>query len=452
MTVARRPGRRSLKQTTSPGAPIPTLATLRASRAAWAAAAAVMTLLAVVFYANLTSPDEPVEHAVEHRYPVQDPQFARTMGHLFGPAVVSGNRITALQNGDQAFPAMIEAIRAARRSVNYEGYIFWDDTTGRAFADALSERARAGIPVRVLVDWAGSQKLGDSLERVMGDAGVRLTWFRPLHWYNLDRLNHRTHRKLLVVDGRVGFTGGLGLAHLFSGNAQDEDHWRDSQYRAEGPVVGQMQATFLDNWVQTGGELLDGPAYFPPLDSVGPQRAQAVHSSPGDGTENLRLMYLLAVASAARSIRIANSYFVPNTLAVEMLVAARKRGVEVEIIVPGKIGDAAVVRRASRAKWGPLLEAGVKIYEYQPTMYHMKVMIVDDYWVSVGSTNLDNRSFRLNDENNLNLFDEEFARAQAAVFAEDRGRSRQITLEEWRRRPLRERLAEQLARAMRHQL
>ncbi len=428
------------------------LAKLRSARAAWAAAASAMTLVAVVFYANLTSPDQAVEHPVPHRYPVRDPQFPRTMGHLFGPAVLPGNRVTALQNGDQAFPAMLDAIRSAERSVNFEGYIFWSGATGQAFADALSERARAGVPVRLLVDWMGSQKLGDSLETAMRAAGVEVVKYRPLRWYNLDRLNHRTHRKLLIVDGRVGFTGGLGIADIFSGNAQDEEHWRDSQYRAEGPVVGQMQAAFLDNWVEAGGELLDGPAHFPPLDAVAGQLAQAVESSPGDGTENLRLMYLLAVASAARSIRIANSYFVPNTLAVDMLVAARRRGVEVEIIVPGRIGDAAVVRRASRTKWGPLLEAGVKIYEYQPTMYHMKVMIVDDYWVSVGSTNLDNRSFRLNDENNLNVFDEEFARAQAAVFAEDRSRSREMTLEAWRQRPLRERLAEQVARVMRHQL
>jgi cardiolipin synthase A/B len=411
-----------------------------------------MTLVSVLFYANLTSPDETVEHEVPHAYSVRDPQFSRTMSHLVGPAVLAGNRVTALQNGEEAFPAMLDAIRSAERSVNLEGYIFWAGETGNAFAGALSERARAGVPTRLLVDWMGSQKLGDSLEREMRTAGVQIRKFRPLRWYNLDRLNQRTHRKLLVVDGRIGFTGGIGIADLFAGHAQDEDHWRDSQYRAEGPVVGQMQATFLDNWVQTGGELLDGAAHFPPLDPVGGQRAHAVQSSPGDGTENLRLMYLLAVASATRSIRIANSYFVPNTLAVEMLVAARRRGVDVEIIVPGKIGDAAVVRRASRAKWGPLLEAGVRIYEYQPTMYHMKVMIVDDYWASVGSTNLDNRSFRLNDENNLNVFDEEFARAQSAVFAADRSRAREVTLEAWRDRPLRERLAEQMARVMRHQL
>ena len=266
-----------------------------------------MTLLAVLFYANLTSPDEPVEHPVPHRYSVRDPQFARTMSHLLAAPVVSGNRITGLQNGDQAFPSMLEAIRSAKRSINFEGYIFWADTTGQTFADALSERARAGVPTRVLVDWMGSQKLGDSLERQMRDAGVQVVKFRPLRWYSLDRLNHRTHRKVLVVDGRVGFSGGLGIADLFAGNAEDEDHWRDSQYRAEGPVVGQMQATFMDNWVQAGGELLDGPAHFPALASAGGRRAQAVHSSPGGGTESLRLMYLLAVASADRSIRIANS-------------------------------------------------------------------------------------------------------------------------------------------------
>ena len=425
---------------------------LRSSRAAWAAVASAMTLVAVLLYANLTSPDQEVEHAVPHRYAVSDSQFSRTMGQLLGPPVVQGNRVTALANGDEAFPAMLEAIRSARRSINFEGYIFWAGETGQEFADALSERARAGVPTHVLVDWMGSQKLGEELEEQMRTAGVRVVKYRPLRWYNLDRLNHRTHRKLLIVDGRIGFNGGIGIADLFRGHAQDEEHWRDSQYRAEGPVVGQMQASFLDNWIETGGELLDGPDYFPKLDSAGDQAAQAVQSSPGGGTENLRLMYLLAVASASRRILIANSYFVPNTLAVEMLVAARRRGVDIEILVPGKIGDAAVVRRASRAKWGPLLEAGVKIYEYAPTMYHMKVMIVDDVWVSVGSTNFDNRSFRLNDEANLNVFDEAFAREQAAVFAADRAESRQVTLEQWRRRPFRERVMEQLARLVRHQL
>ncbi len=424
----------------------------RSTRAAWAAAAVAMTLVAVLLYANLTSPDQPVEHAIAHRYATRDPQFLRTMTHLLGTPLVPGNRVTTLLNGDQAFPAMLEAIRSAKRSINLEAYIFWSGEVGTTFAAALSERARAGVATRLLVDWMGSKKMGDSLLTEMRRAGVEVVHYHPLRWYNLERFNKRTHRKLLIVDGRVGFTGGLGIADLYLGHAQDRDHWRDAQFRAEGPVVGQMQAAFLDNWIETGGALLDGAEHFPKLDSVGSQAAQAVHSSPGGGTESLRLMYLLAIASASRSIRIANSYFVPNSLAVAMLVDARRRGVDVEIIVPGVIHDAQVVRRASRAKWGPLLEAGVNIYEYQPTMYHTKVMVVDDYWVSVGSTNFDNRSFRLNDEANLNVVDEEFALAQAKVLGEDRARSRKVTLEEWRRRPMGERLQELVGRLMRHQL
>lgn len=425
---------------------------LRTAQARWAAAAALTTLVVVLLYANLTTPDQTVEHPVAHRYDPRDPRFVRTMTHLLGPPVAPGNRVTALLNGDESFPAMLEAIRSARHSITLEAYIFWPDTMGRTFVEALAERARAGVATHVVLDGVGSQKMSDSLVGVMRDAGVQVVWFRPVRWYNLDRVNHRTHRKLLVVDGRVGFTGGLGIADLYRGDAQDRDHWRDGQFRAEGPVVGQLQAAFLDNWIETGGELLHGTDYFPPLDSAGGAWAQAVYSSPGDGTENLRLMFLLAIASASRSIRIGNPYFVPNTLAVEMLVAARRRGVDVEILAPGPITDAGLVRRASRAKWGPLLEAGVRIYEYEPTMYHNKVMVVDDYWVSVGSTNFDNRSFRLNDEANLNVFDEAFGREQAEIFARDRARARQVTLEEWRARPVTERLEEMVAWVLRRQL
>jgi cardiolipin synthase len=421
-------------------------------RAAWAAVAVASTLLAVLLYANLTSPDQTVEHPIAHGYDTRDPRFQRTMDHLLGSPVVPGNRVTALLNGDQAFPAMLQAIRSAKRSITLEAYIFWPGTMGTTFAEALAERARAGVATHLILDGLGSQKLDEDLIERMRQAGVQVVKFRPLRWYTLDRVNHRTHRKLLIVDGQVGFTGGLGIADLYLGHAQDKDHWRDGQFRVAGPVVGQLQAAFLDNWIETGGPLLHGTDYFPPLDSVGGARAQAVHSSPGGGTENLRLMYHLAIASAKRSILIGNPYFVPNTLAVAMLVDARRRGVQVEIIAPGPITDAGLVRRASRAKWGPLLEAGVRIYEYQPTMYHNKVMVVDDYWVSVGSANLDNRSFRLNDEANLNVFDEAFARAQAEIFAQDRARSRQVTLEQWRDRPVTERIEEMVARALRRQL
>jgi cardiolipin synthase len=406
----------------------------------------------VLLYANLTTPDQPVEHPIANRYDTRDPRFQRTMSHLLGPPVVPGNRVTTLLNGDQAFPAMLDAIKSARHSITLEAYIFWPGKMGTTFAEALVERARAGVATHLILDGLGSQKLDDELIEGMRRAGVQVVIFRPLRWYTLDRVNHRTHRKLLVVDGRVGFTGGLGIADLYQGHAQDKDHWRDGQFRVEGPAVGQLQGAFLDNWIETGGALLHGTDYFPPLDSAGSAWAQAVHSSPGGGTESLRLMYLLAIASASRTIRIANPYFVPNTLAVEMLVAARRRGVNVEVLVPGPITDAGLVRRASRRKWGPLLEAGVSIYEYQPTMYHNKLIVVDDYWVSVGSTNFDNRSFRLNDEANLNVFDEAFAREQTEVFAQDRARSREVTLEEWRGRPITERLEELVAWMLRRQL
>ena len=424
----------------------------RADHRAWAAGAAALTLIMVLLYANLTTPDQTVEDSIAHRYDTRDPEFRRTMTHLLGTPIVPGNRVTELRNGDQAFPAMLEAIRSAERSITLEAYIFWPSTVGTTFAEALAERARAGVATHLIVDGVGSQKLDDALIDRMRQAGVQVVRFRPVRWYTLDRVNHRTHRKLLVVDGRVGFTGGLGIDDLYLGDAEDRDHWRDSQFRVEGPVVGQLQAAFLDNWIESGRALLHGPTYFPPLDSAGGALAQAIHSSPGGGTESLRLMYHLAIASATRSILIGNPYFVPNTLAVEMLVEARRRGVRVQIIVPGPITDAGLVRRASRAKWGPLLEAGVEIYEYQPTMYHNKLIVVDDYWVSVGSTNFDNRSFRLNDEANLNVFDEAFARTQAEGFARDRARSHRVTLEEWRGRPLTERLEERVAWVLRRQL
>ena len=426
--------------------------TLRSPLAAWAMAAVVMTLVAVLFYANLTGSDQPLEHVLPHRYSACDPQFRHTSSHLLGPPVVNGNRVTTLLNGDQAFSAMLEAIRSAKHSITFEGYIFWDGAIAQQFADAFSERARAGVPVHLVLDWLGSNKMDGKHLKQMRDAGVEIVRYRPIRWYTLDRMNKRTHRKILVVDGRIGFVGGIGIADPYSGNAQDMDHWRDSQFQFEGPVVAQLQADFLDNWIKTGGVLLDGPEYFPRLDSVGPQMAQAFHNSPGDGVESLRLIYFLAISSATKRILIANPYFVPNSLLVKMLVEARHRGVEVEIIVPGPILDAEVVRRASRAKWGPLLEAGVKIYEYQPTFYHAKVMVVDDCWVSVGSTNFDNRSFRLNDESNVNVFDQRFAREQARIFAEDRARSDQVTLEEWRRRPVTERLEELVGRMVRNQL
>jgi cardiolipin synthase len=269
--------------------------------------------------------------------------------------------------------------------------------------------------------------------------------YHPLRWYNLDRLNNRTHRKLLIVDGAVGFTGGVGIAPEWTGNAQNKDHWRDSHFRVEGPVVAQMQGVMLDNWSKTTGRVLHGPAYFPPQKPVGSHSAQMFSSSPNGGSESMRLMYLLSITAAARSIELSSAYFVPDDLTREALVAAVRRGVRVRIITPGPIIDAKIVRRASRGLWGELLRAGVEIHEYQPTMYHCKVMIVDGFMTSVGSTNFDVRSFELNDEANLNVYDEAFARRQQQVFEADLKQSRRITHGEWKNRPWSEKLHEHSA-------
>jgi cardiolipin synthase len=374
------------------------------------------------------------------------------MGTLLGPSLIAGNAVRGLLNGDEIFPAMLDAIRSARSTITFETYIYWSGKIGRDFADALSQRARAGVKVHVLLDWVGSGKMDPELLEEMERSGVQIRKYHPLRWYHLSRMNNRTHRKLLVVDGSVGFTGGVGIADIWLGHAQDEDHWRDSHFRLEGPAVGQMQAAFMDNWMKTEGEVLHGEEYFPPLSPRGDALAQVFNSSPGEGAESVRLMYLLSIASARESIRIAAAYFVPDTLSVQTFVEARERGVKVELIVPGTRTDAEIVRKASRSRWGDLLRAGVEIYEYEPTMFHCKVMIVDDAWVSVGSTNFDNRSFRLNDEANLNVFDREFARTQVEVFEMDRSRARRLTLEQWQDRPWTEKLAEHAAGLLRAQL
>jgi cardiolipin synthase len=259
------------------------------------------------------------------------------------------------------------------------------------------------------------------------------------------RLNNRTHRKLLVVDGRIGFTGGVGIAEVWTGDAQDADHWRDSHFRVEGPVVAQMQAAFMDNWIKTTGSILHGPTYFPELGTAGEQSAQMFMSSPAGGSESMELMYLLAITAASRSIYLASAYFIPDALSTKALAHALGRGVKVQIITPGPHTDAETVRRASRALWGELLEAGAEIYEYQPTMYHCKVFIVDECLVSVGSTNFDPRSFRLNDEASLNVYDDDFAQRSIEVFQRDLTRARRITFAEWTARPLREKLVERAA-------
>lgn len=412
----------------------------------------LLTLAAVLLVINFTTGEKNVTRELPRLYSTADPQFRRAMGSLLGPGIVGGNRVQELINGDQIFPAMLAAIRSAKKTVTFETYIYWSGDIGREFATALAERAKAGVKVHVLLDWVGSARIDDSFLQEMQTAGVEIRKFHKPHWYNLARMNNRTHRKLLVVDGKTGFTGGVGIAPKWTGSGQDADHWRDSHFRMEGPAVAQMQAVFMDNWLKVTGQVMHGEAYFPPLQPVGQSEAQVFSSSPSGGSESMQLMYQLSITAAERSIDLSSAYFVPDELTTKALTDALKRGVKLRIITPGEIIDTETVRAASRGRWGPLLQAGAEIHEFQPTMYHVKAMVVDGLLVSVGSTNFDNRSFRLNDEANLNVLDAAFAERQTKVFEDDLRKARRITYEEWANRPLKEKLTERLASLLGSQL
>jgi cardiolipin synthase len=401
---------------------------------------AALTLLLAM--GSCASPPPREHYRVKHLYSTSDPQFERTMNNLLGPSLVSGNDVVTLCNGDEIFPAMLKAIRSARRSIDFETYIYWKGEIGRQFAEALAERARAHMAVHVILDWQGTRKLDQTSLQLMKNAGVEVAEYNPLRlyqpsfWYRPTRLNNRTHRKLLIIDGKMGFTGGVGIADEWGGNSQDLKHWRDNHYRVEGPVVAELQAAFLDNWLRTNGSVLHGNDYFPPLSGAGSYKAQTFKSSQRGGSESARLMYLMSVSAASKTVRLASAYFVPDKLAIDTFLEAAGRGVKIEIIVPGRHIDQQVVRRASHNKWPKLLAAGIRIYEYQPTMFHCKYLIVDDRWVSVGSSNFDSRSFRLNAEANLNVLDSNFAAKQIKVFEQDKARSREITLEMLKRQPI----------------
>ena len=394
-----------------------------------------IVLVVAIVVTVMSAGEKQIREDIPRLYSTDDAQFTRTLSVALGPPIVGGNRFRALQNGDEIFPAMLSAIRNAKQTISFETYIYWSGEIGKQFADALSERARAGVKVHVMIDWLGSAKIDDKFVNEMEKAGVVLKRFHPLEWYSIRRFNNRTHRKLLVIDGRIGFTGGVGIADQWTGRAQDPQHWRDSHYMVEGPAAANMQAVFMDNWIKVTGSVLHGEAYYPESAPAGNGAAQVFSSSPSGGAESMKLMYLLAITAAKRSINLSSAYFVPDELARDALVAAVKRGVRVRIVTPGPHTDVETVRRASRALWGELLEAGAEIYEYQPTMYHCKIMIVDEKFVSVGSTNFDPRSFSLNDEANLNVFDHAFAQQQNATFDKDIAQSKRMTFEQWKNRP-----------------
>ncbi|MEO6182581.1 MAG: cardiolipin synthase [Verrucomicrobiota bacterium] len=374
---------------------------------------------------------------IETNYSVADPAFRESMGHLLGPSFLQGHRIETLINGKEIFPAMLKAIREATNTITLEMYIWESGEIGGDFAKAFIERAKAGVKIHVIVDGMGTLKLKKEDMVAMKAAGVHLVKYGRDRWYKPKlSINHRTHRKLMVVDGKIGFIGGVCIGDKWLGDGEEKDHWRDTHFRVEGEAVKQMQGIFAENWLQTTSEILQGADYFPvfSLRENSPAVVQCFKSGPKDGEENARLVHLLAIAAARKNIRLSHAYFVPDDLAVEQLLAARKRGVKIEIIVPFK-NDSSVGKAASRSRWDKLAEAGVEFFEYKQSLFHCKAMVVDEVFVSTGSINFDNRSFRLNDEANINVLDKTFAAAQIKVFEQDKGKSSPLTAAMLKSRP-----------------
>ena len=412
------------------------------------AAAGVVGCLIV---ANLVPERRDLQQPLPHHLASSDDQFRTSMGALFGSNAIPGNKVETLVNGNEIFPSMLRAIRSAKNTITFETYIYWRGDIADQFADVLSQKARDGVSVKVLLDWVGSIPMEERLIERMQTAGVEVVKFRPVKWSTLDRINNRTHRKLLIVDGRIGFTGGVGIGDEWNGDARTAAEWRDNHYRLEGPAVSELQAAFAEHWIEATGELLMGDRFFPSIKPDGQLDAQVVVSSTHQRNV-MHLMLMTALAAAQKSIRIGTPYFVPDAITRQQLLEARNRGVDIEIIVPGERTDARLVQKASRHFWGELLEAGIKIHEFEPTMYHCKLVIVDDVWTSVGSTNIDERALRLNDEANINFYDREFARHQIAMFLSDLKRSTPYTITKWRQRPMSERFSDWLAGLLRTQI
>jgi cardiolipin synthase len=390
----------------------------------------------------ITPAERPPRYGLDHEFAVGDPDFLPTMTGATGVALWGGNRIEVLNNGRAFYPAMLDAIRQAETSITVEAYIYWAGAVGRQFAEAIAERSAAGVQVKILLDSVGSATIGEEILQILEKGRCQLAWYNPIRWYSIERFNHRTHRKSLIIDGRLAFTGGAGIADHWEGNAEDPAHWRDIQIRMQGPCVVPLQTGFAHNWTQTTGELIAGDAFYPPVPPAGDLHAMTIMSSPEVGSSTVRTMYYLSIVCARHSIYIANPYFVPDEVGIDTLIEAHKRGVDVRIMVAGIHNDNWVARRNSVRLYGPLLRAGIPILEYNRTMMHQKTMVVDGVWATIGTTNFDNRSFSHNDENNVCVYDPAWAQALQQVFLDDVPACDRVTLDAWRRRGLAERLGE----------
>jgi cardiolipin synthase A/B len=395
--------------------------------------ALALAIVGVILY-WFTPMEEAPRIGLDHEFTIESEDFRPTIAGATGTPFAEGNRIEVFHNGDHFYPPMLEAIEGASQSITIEAYIYWEGQIGQRFADVLASKAQAGIPVLILLDSVGSSTIGDAILETLEGGGCRVAWYHPVAWYTVDRVNNRTHRKSIIVDGRVGFTGGAGIADHWLGNAEDPEHWRDTNIRIEGPAVMPIQTGFAQNWLETTGELVTGPAFYPIHEPVGSLAAMSLLSSPETGSSNARVMYYLSIACARRTLWIANPYFIPDERAIDLLVAARKRGVDVKIMVAGVHNDNRLARLNSVHIYGRLLEGGVEIYEFEPTMLHQKYMVCDGIWSTVGTTNFDNRSFALNEENNVCVYDRGLAGQIEAAFRVDLERCHKVELEAWRNR------------------
>lgn len=381
-----------------------------------------------------------------------EPSFFPTIEALTASPIVGGNSVDLLLNGEEIFPSMLEAVRAAERTITYAQYFYEDGPVARDLAEALAERCRAGVGVSVLLDAFGTLGMPREYTDLLRRAGCHVAWFRPLTQEIFNRANYRNHRRILVVDGRIGFTGGSGVSRKWMGNGRVENHWRDTDVRVQGPAVEFLQGAFAENWLETTGIVLGGEAYFPrPLQPKGQVYAQVIRSSPAGGSFGMYTAFLLAIASARRSIYITNPYFVLDRAMQQELVLARRRGARVVVLVPGAI-DHNIVRQASRGQFGRLLRAGIDVWEYRAGLLHAKTMVIDGVWSTVGSTNLDNRSFALNDELNLVVYNAGVGRRMQQIFLDDLSHAQQVSYKDWRGRGLWSRFLEFLAVPIKDQL
>lgn len=407
-----------------------------------------MMLAAYFWYVSARLIQEPVRLD----FGPTDPAFPAALGPLLGAEFTGGNHVRILQNGDEFFPQMLGAIRAAKRTITLETYIWSSGAVSEDFIAALSERARHGVKVHVLLDGMGTLHFKREDRSRLAQSGAEVVTYGRQHWWEIKpNINHRTHRKILVVDGRIGFTGGMCVDDHWRGNAQSRDVWRETQVRVEGPVVREMQAVFSSNWMQTTGRLLLGDDYFPEYERAGKTAAQCFKSGPGEGAQSARMSYLIAIASARRRIDIEHAYFVPDELATQALLEARHRGVRVRVIVPAQ-NDSRFGRAAARSRWGVLLAEGVEFYRYEPAMLHAKTMSVDDAFVTIGSVNFDNRSFSINDEVALNVLDAGIGDDHRRIFEQDLRKSARYTWDDFEARPFYIKWADRFCGLFRSQL